>query len=275
MTNQEKAENFAASAPELSKDELRKINELFPAYIFRRTRAREVWTTCCGRHAVLGSGELPEIMSAEHQREPPHYNEPRPIPGGRCPFCGRPVVIKELGRTGRRENLWSYRRTMVLRWYRGALWGTAYEAEKRYESEFNLTAPPRVHLMAVYRWRPGTAEGTQRYFYDYPFTAIEKQNHPMQYGKWLISRPFSWTSEFGLGYDVIGLEEVQKSPFRYCQAEEASSFTHFERFLTACCKVSGDCERHEERRRAGQNELQRLYIGDPQHDQQVDAARWE
>ena len=235
MTNQEKAQKFAKSAPKLSEDERRQINDLFPAYIFRRTKTREVWTTCCGQHVVLGSGEHPEIMGAEHQREPNHYNGPRPIPGVCCPFCGRRVVIKELGRTGRRENLWNYQRAMVLRWYRGALWGTAYEAEKRYESKFNLTAPPRVHLMAVYRWRPGLAEATQRYFYDYPFTAIEKQDYPMQHGKWRISKPFCCTSEFGIGYTVIGLKEIQKSPFRYCMAEQAEKRVHFEKFLTACC----------------------------------------
>ena len=47
MTEQEKAELFAGKAPPLNQAERDAINALFPAYIFRRSRTDEIWTTCC------------------------------------------------------------------------------------------------------------------------------------------------------------------------------------------------------------------------------------
>ena len=91
--------------------------------------------------------------------------------------------------------------------------------------------------MGVYRFKPGLAEGTIRdWYWDCPFSSIDRQDGPLVKGHWNIHGPFNANADYGVGYDVIGLDEIQKSPFRYCMAEEAErKFTKFLHFLTACC----------------------------------------
>jgi len=88
----------------------------------------------------------------------------------------------------------------------------------------------------VYRLKPGLVEATTGYWWDYPFSSIERQDGPLVKGKWNIHGPFNANAEYGVGYDVIGLDEIQKSPFRYCMVEKAEGRTDkFLQFLTACC----------------------------------------
>lgn len=241
MTSQEKAERFAKSAPKLNQKEMEEINNLFPAYVFRRSRTREIWTSCCGRYKVLPqykdqTAAQRAVMTAEHQREPKSSYQPRPRPSVNCPFCGRPVVVKEIGRTGNRDNLCNWKRALVLRWYRGALWGTAYDFKKQYTTEEMLTGKPHCEMLKVYRFRPGLAESTSRMFYGWPFTGMTRQDAPLSGGRWEIGNPFTCNAQYGIGYSVIGLEQIQKSPFRYCMPEKAAQkFTHFVQYLTACC----------------------------------------
>ncbi len=235
MTEQEKAEKFAHSAPGLSKKELEEINNLFPTYIFRRSRTGEIWCSCCGRYEKH-MNRFGDVFRAEHQREPRNMYEHSPKPSVNCPFCGKPAIVKELGRTGHRDNLCSWRRAVVLRWYRGALWGRAYDFKKEYGSEYNLTEKPRCNLMSVYRFRPGKAEETRRhgFFSDGPFIGITVQDHGLSGGKWKIGNPFPQNWEYGTAYSVLGMEEIQKSPFKYCMVEESRT-CNLVRYLTACC----------------------------------------
>lgn len=244
MNEREQAEVFAKSAPELNQKELDAINGLFPTYIFRRLKTRELWTTCCRKHVQLPKWNEPQsceeryIMTELHQREPQNSYQDPPEPMNRCPYCGTPVIVKELGRTGSRKNLSRYRRAVVLRWYRGALWATAYDCGKHYVNGYDLTGQPDWHLIAVYRFRPGGAEGTVRpwYWCKNPFTSMERQDGPLTKGKWKISEPFGYRTDYGMGYDVIGMEEIQKSQFRYCMAEQYEKCGGgIIRFLTACC----------------------------------------
>lgn len=247
MTSQEKAEQFAGKAPPLNQAERDAINALFPAYIFRRSRTDEIWTTCCRKHMVVQDEDMmvttpernfPAVMWEPHQREPKNRYQDSPKPTVQCPLCGKMVIVKELGRTGGRGNLSRYRRAVVLRWYQGALWARAYDCAKHYSRDkgYSLTGEPKIKLVGVYRFKPGLAEATTRYWWDYPFSSIERQDGPLVKGHWNIHGPFNANADYGVGYDVIGLDEIQKSPFRYCMAEEAErKFTKFLHFLTACC----------------------------------------
>ena len=246
MTEQEKAERFAKSAPPLRDGELEAINALFPAYIFRRSRANEVWTTCCHEHTTVGVEDMrvttPErnflaVMWEPHQREPRNRWCKSAKPHVECPFCGKPAIVKELRYTGKRENLSSYRRAVVLRWYQGALWARAYDCGKHYTAGYDLAGDPTYKLVGVYRFRPGLAEAATRGWYgNSPFGHIEKQDGPLTKGRWNIHAPFSANADYGIGYDVIGLDEVQESPFRYCCAADFNlSGSRLLEFLTACC----------------------------------------
>ena len=248
MTEQEKAELFASKAPPLNQAERDAINALFPAYIFRRSRTDEIWTTCCRKHMVVEDKDMmvttpernfPAVMWEPHQREQRNRWDDAPKPNVRCPLCGRMVIVKELRCSGGRDNLSRYRRAVVLRWYRGALWARAYDCAKHYSRDkgYSLTGEPKIKLVGVYRFKPGLAEATTRdWYWDQPFMSVERQDGPLTKGKWHIHGPFTANAEYGVGYDVIGLDEIQKSPFRYCMAEEAErKFTKFLHFLTACC----------------------------------------
>lgn len=46
-------EKLRRLAPVLTDKELQEINGLFTAYTFRRSKTRELWTTCCGKHKVI------------------------------------------------------------------------------------------------------------------------------------------------------------------------------------------------------------------------------
>lgn len=243
----EKAEQFAGKAPPLNQAERDAINALFPAYIFRRSRTDEIWTTCCRKHMVVKDEDMmvvtpernfPAVMWEPHQREPKNRFQDSPKPAVQCPLCGKMVIVKELGRTGGRDNLSRYRRAVVLRWYRGALWARAYDCGKHYSKNkgYSLTGEPNTKLVGVYRFKPGLVEATTRCWWDYPFSSINRQDGPLVKGHWNIHGPFNANADYGVGYDVIGLDEIQKSPFRYCVAEEAErKFSKFMEYLTACC----------------------------------------
>jgi len=119
VTEQEKAELFASKAPPLNQAERDAINALFPAYIFRRSRTDEIWTTCCRKHMVVEDKDMmvttpernfPAVMWEPHQREQRNRWDDAPKPNVRCPLCGRMVIVKELRCSGGRDNLSRYRR---------------------------------------------------------------------------------------------------------------------------------------------------------------------
>ena len=245
----ERAERFARQAPPLNQAEKDAINALFPAYIFRRSCTEEIWTTCCHRHMVVRNEDMmmttqerdfQAVMWTLHQREPKNRWTDPPQPGVKCPFCGEMAIVKELGRTGNRDNLSRYRRAVVLRWYRGALWARAYDCGKHYSKDegYSLTGEPNCKLVGVYRFKPGLAECSTRYYCcgNYPFSSVERQTGPLTEGRWHIHSPFNANAEYGIGYNVIGLDEIQKSPFRYCMVEQAERKTDkLLQFLVACC----------------------------------------
>ena len=57
-------EKLQRMAPVLTDKELQEINGLFTAYTFRRSKTRELWTTCCGKHKVIRE----ERATAAHRR---------------------------------------------------------------------------------------------------------------------------------------------------------------------------------------------------------------
>lgn len=244
----DKALRLVQAAPELTQKEEQEINALFPAYIFRVRRDRELWTTCCREHHKIAKGQETEaerkVLDAEHTPEPKFRygnqvnNRPFPTP---CPYCGKLCAVKELGRTGSRGNLSSYRRVVALKWHRGSLWARTFECAKHYNVDGNrLCSPPGMGLVGVYRFRPGSAEQAIRSYYwrgrsfvDFYF---HQQTGPLKKGKWELTRQFSYSNEYGMGYETIGVGELDRSPFRYCCGQEYIG-KHYEslNFLTACC----------------------------------------
>lgn len=252
MTEEEKKEKFLEAAPKPTAEELDKMNGLFQAYIFRRAKTKEVWTTCCRKHKSIEPGMHAEedmLLWERHTPEPIYrqfYSDPinkfeadRRV---RCPWCGKEAKLKELGSCGNRMNLSSYRRAVVLRQYRGKLWAIAYDLCKSYTSTERLetrglTSLPEVNRIGVYRFQPGKAEMIHSSIY-YPdaFGSVITVDAPGEKRSWMLSAPFPFSQEYGLGYDLIGMEEIKKSEFRYCRVPELiGSGCDPLRLLTLCC----------------------------------------
>lgn len=249
MGDREKAEKLARSAPALREQDIQALNGRFPAYLFRRRKTGEVWTTCCGRHETLPQDH--PVMTAPHHREPVnlglmcHYGystrvpdpEPDPLP---CPFCGALGKVKELGRTGNRKGLTAWRRAVVLRQQPGSLWALACQCRKVYPDEASLTAPPEVMVTSVYRFRPGEVLAALRGGWvgagPFPFRWAELKGPPDKLPL-PVPEPFRQCSYYGTNYELIGVEELSRSAFRYCCGEAylGSKWSGTAiRFLTLC-----------------------------------------
>lgn len=224
-------------APQMREEDLEQLNGLYPAYLFRRRRTGEVWTTCCGHHVRVQrdgpdeqSAAWAAVMQAPHHREPepwdgfcchvgamsapPPKPEPKPMA---CPICGRKAKVKELGRTGRRDNLAAWRRVVVLRVWEGALWAMAYQSKKVYGDELDLTARPQVELLRIYRFQPGLAERASRMFGGALWTGYSRMDAPPGKLPLPVTEPFTWCSAEGMSYALIHLDALEESDFRYCQ----------------------------------------------------------
>ena len=73
MNAKKRTEQLARLAPRLTDRELREINGLFRAYIFRRSRTGEVWTSCCGVHKIIQRCENDDqwrVMNQAHTPAP-------------------------------------------------------------------------------------------------------------------------------------------------------------------------------------------------------------
>lgn len=255
-------EEFAALAPKLTEQEMQAINGLFRAFIFKITRKGEYWTSCCRKHVILSeertvTAGMREILDVPHTPEPQYryYKLLNPESKTRavCPHCGATVTVKELGRTGRRENLWSFRRVVVLRWHRGSLWAVGVSATKGYMSQkpmdntWKLTAWPELRACAVERFQPGMAEFITRGYWEgtsWP-TRADWLTGPSKSGlPFSASDPFGYCQEYGKSYDVIGWEEIGKSPFRYVGIRDIKKKTGVGalRLLTMACFYAGQME---------------------------------
>lgn len=92
----EKEEQFLKAAPKLNEAQRNEINRMFQAFIFRRGKTKEVWTTCCRQHKVIVPGKnadedgllhglhTPEPIIRQYYREPINkYESSRRV---RCPW---------------------------------------------------------------------------------------------------------------------------------------------------------------------------------------------
>lgn len=231
----EKLEKLLKAAPPLRESELKAINALYPAFLFRRHRTRQIWTSCCGKKEKLS--EYSPLMFEEHQAEiieRKYYGcgsfypsqAPQKQEKVKCPYCGREAVLKEVGRCGKGDNLFSFRRVVVLRWYRNALWGMGYNTEKGYapRSEI-LTNLPSASLTHIWRFTPGRVQYAERdWWYGggvwHAYMDIDTTH--LKSG-WKCPDGFPYCSEWSTGYDLIGAEEIEKA--RGNTATSGATFT--------------------------------------------------
>lgn len=234
-------------APELTQKDVEAINRLFQPIIFRRNRTKELWTSCCGRHAylkesaneaeerIIHAPHTPEEIRRQYWARP--INELESSRRVTCPYCGAEAKLKELGRCGDRKNLWSYRRPVVLKVHEGKLWAIACDAEKGYrgfgrEDTKILTGKPNVRKLAIYRFEAGRACCVHFGYTNW----VDVVENPGKKRSWMLSAPYNCSNEYGTGYDVIGMEEIAKSEFKYCEIQKLQGKgCDLMRLLTLCC----------------------------------------
>lgn len=244
MGKYDDAVQFGAMAPRLTDDDILEINKAFPSYLFRRRKDREIWSSCCLRHEVLPKeGMTPEmelLMKADHKAEPRgycHYGATRELrTTAKCPWCGRVGKVKEIGRCGKRDNLTAWRRAVVFKWHGEALWAIACHTDKKYGgNELALISRPEVRPIAAYRFVPGLAERAEcRAGWNHWRAYVRFELCHLK-TKGTFSEPFGWSSEMGMGYDMVCISEIEHSPLRWCKPELYDEHANsMMRFLALC-----------------------------------------
>lgn len=231
-------EKLAAMEPPMTPQVLEELNGMFRAFIFRRTKTMEYWTTCCGKHVKVDEERTvtPKMRAVFDEVNSPEERYTRGCSAGwrlrnpaakyriQCPHCGRKAQVKELANTGKRQNLHEYVRAVALRWHKGALWAVGYNASKSYAAESPLDGldllilPPSWTATAVIRFRPGATEMTKRdwWYREGDWQSVTVQRAPETRGKpFPAGNPFTYCNAYGMSYGKIGWEEIDKSPFRY------------------------------------------------------------
>lgn len=249
------AEQLRRNMPPLREKELRRLNGLFQAHIFKNA-AGDVWTSCCGQHRNYTEQKTltPEEQNVWYARHVPapkkgwnvsEFDREEERRRVRCPYCGAEATVKELRYSGERKNLWEYRRGVLLRQWRGAVWAEAYALTKSYRCSSDpvllgrvLTALPEYQLLGIYRFVPGAAECATKSWWNYSDTPNNyRRQTALQKGKkrWAIKAPYGYCSDYGIGYEVVGTEELAKGPFRYCGLDELAEHCDMIKLLTAAC----------------------------------------
>lgn len=161
-----------ASWPTVTSGDIQRMNALFHHYLFFRPEKTGVrfHTSCCGQVKFLESRrrtEYPwerELMgSLKHNAA--HF----------CPWCGRPVTMKDLRKAGKRHMLNELKYTLLLHAAEQALYADAVVLNKSYETEEDLTAPPTYWLSSGYRFALGDVmQVDYQVFGDKPWISHER-----------------------------------------------------------------------------------------------------
>lgn len=198
-----------------------RTNQLFKPYLFFRWKRGhdevELWSSCCRRHGRLEnpprtmSGTEMAILWGKHNDETV------------CPWCGKTVTLKERSRLGKKKKLLEFQPVVILKAGDGALYARAYWARKDYQGE--LDAPPLFFLVGAYAFRKGSADMiTPDWFRERYLRAHLEGNYDPVHR--VITEPFQRDCNYGYTYEpytVLGLEEIGRSDFRYCQYERFRS----------------------------------------------------
>lgn len=227
---------FEQRIPQLEPGDVEKINRLFPAFIFRRRKTQELWTTCCRKHIELGksrtvTGEMRWIMDHEmHTPEPiesMYWKKPKNWPEcdrtAACPICGAKAKVKDVGKCGEMKNLYRYRRPVIWKAREDGLWAICYNAEKGYAKDKDLTREPFIEEIAAYRFHAGKVQHRERNYWVNGYTGMTETEKPEGKRHWVDS-PYTGSKEYGRGYDEINkAEAIAGSAYRYCQLDRVAS----------------------------------------------------
>lgn len=234
------------SWPAVSKSDIEALNDLFPHYIFFRSKkdATEFHASCCGHRETiphLRRTELPwenRLLSACRHDQP--YT---------CPWCGREAAMKNLSKAGKRKKLKAYELALLLHAGGGVLYADALCLLKDYETEEALTERPQYWLNSGYRFTPGDVMEVD--YQTFSGEGVVTHERKQLGRKKLVREPFKngslcWYAHEP--YSIVNKDALAAcSELRYCQYFDgwqyrpggargyARRFSDFVSYLTAYC----------------------------------------
>lgn len=226
--------------PVVTAQDIEEMNDLFPHYIFFRPDGEGVslWTSCCGRterRDYLRRTELPWeaqlLAGLIHNRD------------GTCPWCGRPVTMKDLRRAGKRKQLEQYRLAVLLHAQEDALYADAVVLCKDYGTEDGLTAKPTYRLSSMYRFAAGDV--MQVDYQGYGDGWVTHEVGKLGRRK-LVQEPFKYGSISYYGHDhyaILNTGAVKECPItrysgyfeHWLGGDGRKIFWDFASYMTAYC----------------------------------------
>lgn len=246
MKRTEKDREILDSWPVVSERDITALNDLFPHYIFFRSRkdATEFHASCCGRRETI-----PHLQRTEFPWENSLLAACRHDQPYTCPWCGRKATMKDLGKAGKRKKLKAYELALLLHAKGGALYADALCLHKDYATEETLTDRPQYWLNSGYRFTLGdvmeidyqTFSGEGAVTHERAQLGREKQvREPFKRGS------TSWYSYES--YSIVNRDALDACPeLRYCQYFDgwqyrpggargyAARYHDFVSYLTAYC----------------------------------------
>lgn len=225
--------------PVVTSGDIQRMNALFPHYLFFRPEkdGTRFCTSCCGQSKFLETARRTEypwerelLGSLRHNAA--HF----------CPWCGRPVTVKDLRKAGKRHGLNKYEHVLLLHATEEALYADAVVLNKSYETEADLTAPPTYWLSSGYRFAPGDVmQADYQVFGNTPWISHERGRLGRRK---LVQEPFKVGCISSFRYEpyfILNRSAAEMCPVtrysRYFQewAEGCLVLNDFVSYMTAYC----------------------------------------
>lgn len=222
MKYTEREQELLNGWPTVTEEDLTRMNDLFPHYLFFRKEGDlmglggvSLYASCCGRKEHRPC--LTRTEPPEHRALLDHLRHKEPWT---CPWCGREVTVIDLAKARGRKSLRRTELTVLLHTRGDALYADALALHKDYGDEQALTARPTVWCSSGYRFAPGEVMQA-----DYQMTCREHEP-VITYERERLGRPKQVSEPFKDGpiywyhyepYSILNREVLEEHPFfRWC-----------------------------------------------------------
>lgn len=189
--------------PELSQNDIKIINQCFTTYLFysSTTKGKEFWCTDCREHFTL-QGRLDN----REEYNAFHGNHNQVI---LCPRCGKVAILKNVGRSKSRKNLWEEKRVVFLRVKSvNKVIAQCYECTKSYMGQ--ILPFPVARECSRYILTPGNAKKFKKSYYYDDWHEEKSVRVPF-----FIKSGIGWYSAPDNSYTVVGLNKLNKTFLKY------------------------------------------------------------
>lgn len=221
MKYTEREQELLNGWPTVTEEDLTRMNDLFPHYLFFRRVSTlglvtiDPRTSCCGHRETRPV--LPRTETPEHRELLDHLRHKE---SWTCPWCGRSVTVIDLAKAKKRKSLRRVELTVLLHARGEALYADALALRKDYSTEAELTARPTAWCSSGYRFSRGEviqADYQATYREHEPVITYERDRLGRRK---LVSEPFKDGPIYWYHYEpysILNREELEgHSFFRYC-----------------------------------------------------------